>query len=71
MSAVLVSWVGWLEGPLLSRFPVNSESVLAQPVSHRGSGCAFLCCVVALLDRMSQEELDVFREAALLPQEPH
>lgn len=71
VSAVLVRWVGWLEGPLLSSFPVNSEAVLAQPFSHRVSGCAFLCCVVALLGRMSQEELDVFREAATLSREPH
>lgn len=70
MSAVLVRWAGWLED-LLSSLPVNSESVLAQPFSHRVSGCAFLCRVVALLDRMSQEECDVFGEAATLSQEPH
>ena len=71
MSAALVGRVGWLEGPLLFSCPVNSESVLAEQFSHRGSGCAFLCRVVALLDKMSQEELSVFREAAKRSQEPH
>lgn len=71
MSAALVGRVSWLTGPLLFSCPVNSESVLTEQFSHHGSGGAFFCHVVALLDKMSQEELSVFREAAKLSRESH
>lgn len=64
--------VGWLaHRSLLFSCPMDSESVLAQQFSHRGSRCALLCCDVSLLDKMSQEELSVFREVAKLSREPH